>query len=34
VESECGHRCQTFLVDPQDYDLALGKLKGLAAKAA
>lgn len=34
VESGSGHRCHTFLVDPQDYDIALGKLKGLVAKAA
>ena len=34
VETESGHRCHTYLVDPEDYDIALGKLRGLMAKAA
>lgn len=32
VESIGGHRCHTYLVDPEDYDLALGRLRTLAAK--
>ena len=32
VESISGHRCHTYLVDPEDYDLALGQLRTLAAK--
>jgi hypothetical protein len=34
VETQSGHRCHTFLADPQAYDIALGKLRALAAKAA
>jgi len=30
VESISGHRCHTYLVDPEDYDLALGRLRTLA----
>ena len=33
VESISGHRCHTYLVDPEDYDLALGRLRTLAAKS-
>lgn len=33
VESISGHRCHTYLVDPEDYDLALGRLRKLAAKS-
>jgi hypothetical protein len=33
VESISGHRCHTYLVDPEDYDLALGQLRTLAAKS-
>jgi tetratricopeptide (TPR) repeat protein len=33
VESISGHRCHTYLVDPEDYDLALGRLRALAAKS-
>lgn len=33
VETESGHRCHTYLVEPEDYDIALGKLRGLAANA-
>ena len=32
VESVSGHRCHTYLVDPQDYDSALGRLRTLAEK--
>ena len=32
VESISGHRCHTYLVDPEDYDLALGRLRKLAEK--
>jgi tetratricopeptide (TPR) repeat protein len=34
VESLIGNRCRTFLVDPEDYDLALGRLRSLSDKAA
>lgn len=30
VETTSGHRCHTYLVSPVEYDLALGKLRGLA----
>ncbi len=30
VETESGHRCHTYLVEPEDYDTALGKLRTLA----
>jgi hypothetical protein len=33
VESISGYRCHTYLVDPEDYDLALGRLRKLAAKS-
>jgi len=33
VESIGGHRCHTYLVDPEDYDAALGRLRTLAAKS-
>ena len=33
VESISGHRCHTYLVNPEDYDLALGRLRTLAAKS-
>ncbi|MEA2069276.1 MAG: hypothetical protein U9P12_08755 [Verrucomicrobiota bacterium] len=33
VETESGHRCHTYLVEPEDYDMALGKLRSLAASA-
>jgi hypothetical protein len=33
VETESGHRCHTYLVEPEDYDAALGKLRALAAEA-
>ena len=29
VETEFGHRCCTYLVDPEDYDQALGRLRDL-----
>jgi tetratricopeptide (TPR) repeat protein len=32
VESISGHRCHTYLVDPEDYDLALGRLRTLVEK--
>jgi tetratricopeptide (TPR) repeat protein len=32
VESITGHRCHTYLVDPEDYDLALGRLRTFTAK--
>jgi hypothetical protein len=32
IESECGHHCHTYLVGPEDYDMALGKLKNLAGR--
>ena len=31
AENECGHRCHTFLVGPEDYNHALAKLRALAA---
>lgn len=34
VERVGGHRCHTFLVAPEDYDLALGRLRELAKQAA
>lgn len=33
VESISGHRCHTYLVGPEDYDLALGRLRTLALKS-
>lgn len=30
VETASGHRCHTYLVSPEEYDLALGRLRGLA----
>ncbi len=33
VERTGGRRCHTYLVEPEDYDLALGRLKSLADKA-
>ena len=33
VESVGGRRCQTYLVGPEDYDLALGRLRALAEKS-
>ncbi len=30
VETTSGHRCHTYLVSPEEYDLALGRLRGLA----
>lgn len=33
VESESGHHCHTYLVDSEDYDLALGRTQALVAKA-
>ncbi len=33
VEAASGHRCHTFLVDPEDYDHALVKLRVLASAA-
>jgi len=32
VESVSGHRCHTYLVEPEDYDAALGRLRALATK--
>ncbi|VGO15955.1 hypothetical protein PDESU_04544 [Pontiella desulfatans] len=32
VETESGHRCHTYLVEPEDYDTALGKLREMQAK--
>ncbi len=34
VEQECGRRCRTYLVAPDDYDRALGRLRSLANQAA
>ena len=34
IEAESGHRCHTYLVSAEDYDLALGKLRGLVQVAA
>ncbi len=34
VERSSGHRCHAFLVAPEDYDAALGKLRGMNASAA
>ncbi|MEE9367673.1 MAG: hypothetical protein V3V05_02300 [Pontiella sp.] len=34
IETESGHRCHTYVVEPADYDAALEKLRELAAKAA
>ena len=31
VEKAGGHRCHTYLVSAEDYDIALGKLRGMAA---
>ena len=31
IEEESGHRCHTYLVEPDDYDMALEKLRELAA---
>ena len=31
VEKAGGHRCHTYLVSAEEYDIALGKLRGLAA---
>jgi tetratricopeptide (TPR) repeat protein len=31
VEKTGGHRCHTYLVSAEEYDIALGKLRGLAA---
>ena len=33
VESCSGHRCHTYLVGPEDYDLALSRLRSLAGKS-
>ena len=33
VESESGHRCHTYLVGPEDYDVALGRLRSLIKAA-
>ncbi len=33
VESESGHRCHTYLVEPEDYDAALERLRALYNKA-
>ena len=33
VETVSGHRCHTYLVSPEEYDLALEKLNGLAKAA-
>lgn len=33
VESATGNRCRTFLVDPEDYDLSLGRIRSLLEKA-
>ncbi len=32
IESESGHRCHSYLVLPEDYDSALGKLRQLAGQ--
>jgi hypothetical protein len=32
AEKESGHRCHTFLVDPADYNEALGRLKSMVAE--
>ncbi len=32
VEEAAGHRCHTFLVAPEDYDKALGRLRALVTK--
>ncbi|MDF7801278.1 hypothetical protein P4C99_17500 [Pontiellaceae bacterium B1224] len=34
AEKESGHRCHVFLVEPDDYDAALAKLRALVSKAA
>ncbi len=34
VERQSGHRCHTYLVTPEDYDLALERLRKLASQAA
>ncbi len=34
VESICGHHCHTYLVEPEDYDLALGRLRAVAERAS
>jgi len=31
VEKSSGHRCHTYLVPAEEYDIALGKLRGMAA---
>lgn len=31
VEAASGHRCHTYLVRPDEYDVALGRLRGIAA---
>ena len=31
VEKISGHRCHTYLVSAEEYDIALGKLRGMAA---
>ncbi len=31
VEKASGHRCHTYLVSAEEYDIALGKLRGMAA---
>jgi len=31
IEKESGHPCHTYLIEPEDYDLVLGKLKELNA---
>lgn len=33
IESDSGHRCHTYLVTSEDYDIALGKLRTILAKA-
>lgn len=34
IESVSGQRCHTYLVEPEDYDLALGRLRGIISKAS
>lgn len=34
VEKASGHRCHAFLVSPDEYDVALGKLRGMVASSA
>jgi len=33
VESVSGNRCHTYLVDPEDYDMALGRLRTMVGKS-